>query len=299
MSELKLEFVGKQVKDMYDTLMGRVVGVLTDTDGSIESVSVDCGSTGIKQLAYEQLLVQGNYVIYIPRWRLDAQKLLRQKSLALKRIKALRDIVTENDLMKEDAELISIKYEKKLHDLEESEKAINEQLQIRIGELDTEGKNIRSILFDAKLQYRSNEISEETYQQINIYSNELMEHINREKTEINNVKTRLTQVTENVSLLNTTNNNVTADLKVQDSRPDTDIDLTPPLESQDEEDVSTLQNLPAPEIMNANTQSTVGKSDTPITTTTTINNNTNNKVEIDSRESSWLNRVIHSEMSDA
>jgi hypothetical protein len=298
MSELKLEFVGKQVKDMYDTLMGRVVGVLTDTDGSIESVSVDCGSTGIKQLAYEQLLVQGNYVIYIPRWRLDAQKLLRQKNLALKRIKALRDIVTENDLMKEDAELISIKYEKKLHDLEESEKAINEQLQIRIGELDTEGKNIRSILFDAKLQYRSNEISEETYQQINIYSNELMEHINREKTEINNVKTRLTQVTENVSLLNTTNNNVTADLKVQESRPATDIDLTPPLESQDEEDVSTLQNLPAPEIMNANTQSTVGKNDTP-TTTTTINNNTNNKVEIDSRESSWLNRVIHSEMSDA
>jgi len=296
MSELKLEFVGKQVKDMYDTLMGRVVGVLTDTDGSIESVSVDCGSTGIKQLAYEQLLVQGNYVIYIPRWRLDAQKLLRQKSLALKRIKALRDIVTENDLMKEDAELISIKYEKKLHDLEESEKAINEQLQIRIGELDTEGKNIRSILFDAKLQYRSNEISEETYQQINIYSNELMEHINREKTEINNVKTRLTQVTENVSLLNTTNNNVTADLKVQDSRPDTDIDLTPPLESQDEEDVSTLQNLPAPEIMNANSQSTIGKNDTA---TTTNNNNTNNKVEIDSRESSWLNRVIHSEMSDA
>ncbi|HZE77584.1 MAG TPA: CdvA-like protein [Nitrososphaeraceae archaeon] len=295
MSELKLEFVGKQVKDMYDTLMGRVVGVLTDTDGSIESVSVDCGSVGIKQLAYEQLLVQGNYVIYIPRWRLDAQKLLRQKNLALKRIKALRDIVTENDLMKEDAELISIKYEKKLHDLEESEKAINEQLQIRIGELDTEGKNIRSILFDAKLQYRSNEITEETYQQINIYSNELMEHINREKTEINNVKTRLTQqVTENVSLLNTTNNNATSDLKVQESRPATDIDLTPPLESQDEEDVSTIQNLPAPEIMNANTQSTVGKNDTP----TTNNNNTNNKVEIDSRESSWLNRVIHSEMSD-
>ena len=294
MSELKLEFVGKQVKDMYDTLMGRVVGVLTDTDGSIESVSVDCGSVGIKQLAYEQLLVQGNYVIYIPRWRLDAQKLLRQKNLALKRIKALRDIVAENDLMKEDAELISIKYEKKLNDLEESEKAINEQLQTRIGELDAEGKNIRSILFDAKLQYRSNEITEETYQQINIYSNELMEHINREKTEINNVKTRLTQVTENVSLLNTTNNNATTDLKVQESSPATDIDLTPHLESQDEEDVSTIQNLPAPEIMNANTQSTVGKNDTPATTI----NNTNNKVEMDSRESSWLNRVIHSEMSD-
>ena len=76
MSELKLEFVGKQVKDMYGTFMGKVVGIITDTDGSIESVGVDCGSAGLKQLPYEQLLVQGDYVIFIPRWRLDAQKLI-------------------------------------------------------------------------------------------------------------------------------------------------------------------------------------------------------------------------------
>src|SRR6476661_9635555 len=119
MSELKLEFVGKQVKDMYGTFMGKVVGIVTDTDGSIESVGVDCGSVGLKQLAYEQLLVQGDYVIYIPRWRLDAQKLLRQKNLTLKRIRALQDIVTENDLTKEDAELIHMKYKNKLHVLEE------------------------------------------------------------------------------------------------------------------------------------------------------------------------------------
>ena len=31
MSELKLEFVGKQVKDMYGTFMGKVVGIITDT----------------------------------------------------------------------------------------------------------------------------------------------------------------------------------------------------------------------------------------------------------------------------
>ena len=44
MSEFKLEFVGKEVKDMYGTFMGKVVGVITDIDGSIESVGVDCGS---------------------------------------------------------------------------------------------------------------------------------------------------------------------------------------------------------------------------------------------------------------
>ena len=191
MSELRLEFVGKQVKDMYGTFMGKVVGMVTDSDGSIESVGVDCGSVGLKQLAYEQLLVQGDYVIYIPRWRLDAQKLLRQKNLTLKRIKALQDIVTENDLMKGDAELVYIKYEKRLHAIEEDEKSINEKLQTRLNELEAESKSVKAVLFDAKLQYRSNEVTEEIYQQISIYTNELLEHINLEKAEINNVKAKL------------------------------------------------------------------------------------------------------------
>ncbi|HET7345447.1 MAG TPA: CdvA-like protein [Nitrososphaeraceae archaeon] len=206
MSEFKLEFVGKEVKDMYGTFMGKVVGVITDIDGSIESVGVDCGSSGLNQLAYEQLLVQGDYVIYIPRWRLDAQNLLRQKNLTLQRIKALQEMVAANDLMKDDAELVYIKYQKRLRDLEEKEKTIIELLQERLNQLDAENKSIKSVLFDAKLQYRSSELTEETYQQINIHTNDLIEHINLEKAEINNVRMRLTQQTlDNVDLaINTT-----------------------------------------------------------------------------------------------
>ena len=191
MSELKLEFIGKQVKDMYGTLMGNVVGVITDTDGSIESVSVDCGDSGLKQLSYEQLLVQGDYVIFIPKWRLDAQKLFRQKNLTLKRIKALQGLVEEDDTMKEDAEIVYVKYEKKLNELEEKEKSINEKLKDRLDELNESTKNIKSILFDAKLQYKSHEISEETYLQVTRYTKELMDHINLEKEEINNIKSKL------------------------------------------------------------------------------------------------------------
>jgi Tfp pilus assembly protein PilV len=201
MSELKLEFVGKHVKDMYGTFMGKVVGIITDTDGSIEFVGVDCGSAGLKQLPYEQLLVQGDYVIFIPRWRLDAQKLLRQKNLTLQRIRGLQDIVAENDLMKEDAELVYLKYEKRLHDLVQNEKSVNEELQARLNELDSENRSIKTVLFDAKLQFRSNEITEDAYQQISTHTNELIERINIEKSEINSVKTKLTQQTlENITL---------------------------------------------------------------------------------------------------
>jgi CdvA-like coiled-coil domain len=268
MSELKLEFVGKQVKDMYGTFVGKVVGMITDSDGSIESVGVDCGSLGLKQLTYEQLLVQGDYVIYIPRWRLDAQKLLRQKNLTLKRIKALQDIVSENDLMKGDAELVHIKYEKRLHEIEEDEKSINEKLQARLNELEVESKSIKAVLFDAKLQYRSNEVTEEIYQQISIYTNELLEHINLERAEINNIKAKLSKQTlENIS---STPSNIAI----------TNQGLTAAAESISQ-DETAKQNVITPQIVASNTSAEEK-------VVVTRDNNSES-------ETNWLNQVISNE----
>ena len=280
MSELKLEFVGKQVKDMYGTSIGKVIGVLTDTDGSIESIGVDCGSTGLKQLPYEQLLVQGEYVVYIPEWRLDAQKLLRQKNLTLQRIKGLQDIVAENDLMKEDAEMVYLKYENRLHDLDEDQKTIDKKLQTRLNELDMENKSIKTVLFDAKLQFRSNEITEEAYQQINTYTNELLEHISIEKSEINNVKTRLAQQTlDNLALTP----KVQSDMLTQNSKPT--------IEESSQQPGSTL-TISTPQLADSegseNSKTGISGDDKLITKT--------NKHKLESEsDSSWINQVIQSE----
>jgi hypothetical protein len=193
MSDIKLEFVGKQVKDMYGAYVGKVIGLVTDIDGSIESIGVDCGSIGLKQLSYEQLLVQGDYVIFIPKWRMDAQKLLRQKNLTLKRVKALENLVADNDLMKDDAEVLHLIYEKRLVDLESNEQDVINTLNSRQQELDLQSTTIKTIIFDAKLQYRSNDIVEETYQQIITNSTELLDRIKLEKDEINSFLLRITQ----------------------------------------------------------------------------------------------------------
>jgi hypothetical protein len=193
MSDIKLEFVGKQVKDMYGAYVGKVIGLVTDIDGSIESVGVDCGSTGLQKLSYDQLLVQGDYVIFIPKWRMEAQKLQRQKNLTLKRVKALENLVEENDLMKDDAEVLHHIYEKRLADLESNEQEVVNTLNSRLRELDVQSTTIKTIIFDAKLQYRSNDILEETYQEINANSAELLDRIQLEKDEINSFLSRITQ----------------------------------------------------------------------------------------------------------
>jgi hypothetical protein len=170
--------------------------------------------------------------------------------------------------MKDDAELVYIKYEKRLHDIEENEKFVNEKLQTRLNELETESKSIKAVLFDAKLQYRSNEVTEEIYQQISIYTNELLEHINLERAEINNVKTRLSKQTLENTVLTTPHN-------ISTTQEPTAITTTPESNLQQE---SNKQNEKTPQIIDADVTTIEDEK-----VTVTSNGET---------ETNWLNQVI-------
>jgi len=186
-----IEIIGKNVKDMYGTFMGKVAGTMTDIDGSIQTVGVDCGAQGLQQIPYEQLVVQGQVVIFIPKWRLDSQRLIREKQLTLRRLKALIDIVSENDDMKSDAEIIHQKYKSKLVSLDETESQIKAKLEARLTELDEQMKSAKMLMFDAKVQFKSNEISEDTFETVKTCTNEVIEHVVHETKEIENVQSRI------------------------------------------------------------------------------------------------------------
>lgn len=194
MNKDEIEIIGKHVKDMYGTSVGKVIGTITDIDGSIQTVGIDCGLDGLKQVPFEQLVVQGDVVIYIPKWRLDAQRFLREKGLTIRRLKALIDIVSENDEMREDAEIIHEKYKSKLLTLEEAEKDITSRLAGRLEDLNEQLKSVKVLLFDAKVQFKSNEISESKYDLIKTHTSEIMEHIDHEKAEILNIQKRITDM---------------------------------------------------------------------------------------------------------
>ena len=191
MAKNEPSIVGRQVKDMYGTLVGKVLGTLTDIDGSIQTVGIDCGSEGLKQIQYEQLVLQEDIVIYIPKWRLQAQKFLREKGLTVRRINALEDIVSENGQMKDDAEIIHNKYKSKLATLDQIESKIKSEFLVRLGEIEDQEKMVKEILFDAKVQIKSEEISEPTFETIKMNANNILERFSHERAEIEKVQNRI------------------------------------------------------------------------------------------------------------
>ena len=191
MTKNEAVIIGRQVKDMYGTLVGKVLGTLTDIDGSIQAVGVDCGSEGLKQIQYEQLVLQEDIVIYIPKWRLQAQKFMREKGLTLRRINALADIVSENSEMKGDTEVIHNKYKSKLATLDQIESKIKSEFLVRLGEIEDQEKMVKEILFDAKVQIKSEEITESTFGAIQMHANNILERFSHEKAEIDKVQNRI------------------------------------------------------------------------------------------------------------
>jgi hypothetical protein len=194
MTKDEASIIGKLVKDMYGTTIGNVLGTLTQIDGRIQTVGVDCGSEGLKQIPYEQLVLQGDVVIYIPGWRIDAQKIFREKRLTLTRLKALMSIITENNAVQSDADIIHETYKTKLMELDESELKVKDELTSRLEELDTQEKIIKVMLFDAKVQFKSEEISDSTFETIQKHCNNLLERLSHERVEVNNVQRRIEEL---------------------------------------------------------------------------------------------------------
>nr|AIF19643.1 hypothetical protein [uncultured marine thaumarchaeote KM3_87_C09] len=189
-----ISIIGKLVKDMYGTTIGNVLGTLTHIDGKIQTVGVDCGSEGLKQIPYEHLVLQGDAVIFIPGWRIDAQKILREKKLTLSRLKALIGIISENGVVQSDADVIHDTYKTKLMELDEEESKVREELSTRLEELDSQEKIIKVMLFDAKVQFKSEEIPDSTFETIQKHCNNLLERSSHERVEINNVQRRIEEL---------------------------------------------------------------------------------------------------------
>ena len=278
--------IGRQVKDMYGTLVGKVLGTLTDIDGSIQTVGVDCGSEGLKQIQYEQLVLQEDIVIYIPKWRLQAQKFMREKGLTLRRINALADIVSENGEMKDDTEVIHNKYKSKLATLDQIESKIKSEFLVRLGEIEDQVKMVKEILFDAKVQIKSEEITEPTFTTIQMHANNILERFSHEKAEIDKVQNRI----DDLSL--EYNESIENPKQYIQQSAMTYLDSSTGIQSQTfNQPMSTLpepeSTLPEPESTLPEPPVECADSHTPVPTT----NSNDSDVSSQSDESDWLSRM--------
>lgn len=199
MNDKESSIMGKYVNDMYGSRVGKAIGTTTDIDGTVITVGIDCGYRGLMEIPFEHLVVQEDSIVYVPQWRLDSQKILREKGLIIRRLRALHIILSENDNMKTDSETVRHEYEEKLASINESEYTIKEMLATRISELTEQIKVAKALRFDATIQYKSKEMEESEYNTAKASITDMLERIEYEIGEIKNMQGRLEELTNEES----------------------------------------------------------------------------------------------------
>ena len=71
------------------------------------------------------------------------------------------------------------------------ESEIKSKLDGRLIEMDTQMKSAKMLSFDAKVQFKSNEISEATFETVKSCTTEVIEHVTHEQSEISTVQSRI------------------------------------------------------------------------------------------------------------
>ena len=199
MTDKESSIMGKYVNDMYGSRVGKAIGTTTDIDGTVVTVGIDCGYRGLMEIPFEHLVVQEDSIVYVPQWRLDSQKILREKGLIIRRLRALHIILSENDRMKPDSEAVRRGYEEKLASINESEYTMREMLAARMSELADQMKVAKSLRFDATIQFKSNEMQESDYKVARASIVDMLERIEYEIGEIKNMQGRLEELADEES----------------------------------------------------------------------------------------------------
>jgi len=266
MSQNDVVMIGKPVKDMYGASMGKVLGTTTEIDGTIQTVGINCGSEGLKEIPFQQLVVQSDVIIFIPEWRLAAQKMIREKELTIRKLTALMQIISENNNMQSDAEIIHEKYKSKWNSLQETEFTIKSKLEDRITEITKQEQSIKILLFDAKVQAKSNEITHDTFNSVQNETDELLQHMEHEKAEIEKVREKI--------------DNMTLDGVCSDA-PDQSIVTSCTTQTGHEE--VPEPNLPEPPTMEINSEHS--------NQSAVVTHDTNDTSDENVESSDWLNRM--------
>ncbi len=155
--------LGRNVTDSYGRNLGRVIGLEKNHFGELEAVQVEALAGQIVSAKTRQLSVTPKSVSLTPEWKLDANDLVQELSILLKRVSALEALRSSGEIGGEVYnELLSAQktgYVEKLH----SGRQLLESMSQRHAGITAQISTLTKYLANAKLDHKSGILDESSF----------------------------------------------------------------------------------------------------------------------------------------
>lgn len=155
--------LGSKVKDPYGRVLGFLVSIYSDIDGTVSGVEILREDGFLSSVPSERVSITTEGIVIIPEWRIEAFKVEQQLDRARKRLRALEDLFLSKEIGSQAYEEMKKSLEATLARLKERSKQVRGMLRKRLGELEDEILHIDKAINHLKLGYTSGEIGEQRY----------------------------------------------------------------------------------------------------------------------------------------
>lgn len=157
------KFLGKTIVDAHGRSIGRLVGIATDIKNTVTSVEIELGNSQFLHCPAEQLLVEGDSLIYLHEWKVQASDLKKELDIALRRVKALEELYKSGEIRADLYDDLKTQHESAVNELQTRRAASIDDLKNRKKRFDEQVKELETFLANNKMQHSSGEIGDEAY----------------------------------------------------------------------------------------------------------------------------------------
>lgn len=160
------ELIGREIFDMHERPIGRIVGYYANTKNEATSVEVELSNGDFFNCPISQISLDDDQVNYVHPWEFEANELKQQFDLISRRIKALDELYKNGDIEKEIFEELKNQHTSAIDELQDQKSVLVESLSERSKKLEGQIKELEIFLANSKMQHMSGEVDDKHYQTI-------------------------------------------------------------------------------------------------------------------------------------
>ena len=154
--------VGQKIKDIYGRDAGFVININTEIDGTITSVEIATDST-IVTVDPSRFKLEQDSVVLLPEWKVKANIILGNVEKIRRRLKALEELYSKNEIDKTDYDEMKRKLNSEYNKVKDEVSKIKGLLKNRLNEIEDQTMKIDKIMIALKISYLASEIDDKAY----------------------------------------------------------------------------------------------------------------------------------------
>jgi hypothetical protein len=207
--------LGKEVKDEYGRIVGKVVSFAVKPNGGIDSVYIRQSDGRFSKHPAGNLKVEGSEVIFLSKIKVENAILCDQIPLIWRKDQALKELLEKKKISPEVYEDLHNSFEGALNQLKSEAQALMEKIDKEIERCSQEIRELNYALVHLEVEHEIGEVDEQTYQTALSIIQECLKKANMEKTDLESVRSKLSNILLGESL----HNESSAEVKAAEETP--------------------------------------------------------------------------------